>query len=203
MELATLAALMLSGFAWGMVHAFDPDHVVAVTGVSSAGHQGRPVWHYALRWSLGHGAAIALIALPVFLLGMAVPNQLSAVAERSVALLLIVIGVISCWRMRRQYSRESQHADGRGAVLVGLIHGTAGSAPLIALLPLSQLSQPVSALAYVLFFCAGVLIAMTSLGGLLSWSMHLCLKFSHTYERTLRVFFALASIVTGVCLLWI
>lgn len=207
MELAALSSFLFMGLTLGLVHAFDPDHLAAVGGLSAA-HEGDtpPVsvfgnFRFAVHWSFGHGSALLLIALFVFLADAAIPVRLSAVAEHSVAFVLIVIGLSALWKLLRQGSGAGVVRSRRvGAPLVGLIHGTAGSAPLLALIPISQLTQPLVGVVYVLFFSGGVVLAMTVLGGFFAHSMRIVRRFALPLQALIQGMMAVFSLFLGLYL---
>tara|TARA_R110002167_G_scaffold184986_2_gene385532 strand:+ start:1324 stop:1704 length:381 start_codon:yes stop_codon:yes gene_type:complete len=60
---------------------------------------------------------------------------------------------------------DNQHShDNHLPVLVGVIHGIAGSAPLLALLPSMVDGSPMLGAAYIAVFSAGVLLSMLGFG---------------------------------------
>jgi len=186
MELIGILAMAL-GF--GLIHALDADHLLAVSGLSGMRRdslsQGT---RFCLRWAVGHGSSVLLIGSLVVLAGMAIPDTMSGVAEQLVGLMLLVIGVMLLLDLARQKNSLYIHRHDslpvhvhlensktinplykhrHGSVMVGLLHGVAGSAPLLALLPVSQAASPQVAMLYLVVFCLGVLIAMLIVGGLL------------------------------------
>jgi sulfite exporter TauE/SafE len=50
-----------------------------------------------------------------------------------------------------------------------MMHGTAGSAPLLALIPVVSASDPAIGMAYLVTFSFGVFLAMLMVGWLLGW----------------------------------
>ncbi|WP_370980639.1 urease accessory protein UreH [Agaribacterium sp. ZY112] len=204
MDTLSLSLFLGSGLAWGMIHAFDPDHMAAVAGVSAGSDKADTgLWRFALRWSAGHGLAIAAIAMAVFAFGMAIPERFSFYAESSVSFMLIALGCFALWRLKfDRLGEKSAHVSQRGAVVVGIVHGIAGSAPLLALIPLSQVGHPLIALLYVLLFSAGVLLAMTSLGQVLSFSLNFASRVTQRYQNVAQIGFALFSIGVGIFLLF-
>ncbi|MBX2848163.1 MAG: hypothetical protein KTR16_07585 [Acidiferrobacterales bacterium] len=206
MELVAISSMLFMGLGWGMLHAFDPDHLAAVAGVSATDSSNKlSYFNYALRWSLGHGAAIASIAFLVFAFGYSLPAWFSEYAEHSVSFILILAGglaLIALFKSRESIIANDKAAiSQRGAVIVGLVHGTAGSAPLLALIPLLKIQNPLLGMAYVLCFSAGVLLAMTCSGGILNYSIRLSSRVSEYYQRIVRFLLALFSIFVGFYLL--
>ncbi len=68
---------------------------------------------------------------------------------------------------RSRFSGSGENKGPHSASFVGMIHGLAGSAPLLALIPLTNQESPWLGLAYLILFCLGVLISMLSFGGFL------------------------------------
>ena len=173
----------------GLLHALDADHLIAVSGMSGM-RQGnmRHGLSFSLRWALGHGLSVMLIGSLVLLLGMAVPQQLSHWAEILVGFMLIGIGLmlmLDLFRNRNSlylhvhdylpahvHLQSTQplnplHRHRHGTVMVGVLHGAAGSAPLLALLPVTQLNAPDQGIWFLLLFSVGVCASMVVFGGIL------------------------------------
>lgn len=219
-------ALLSMAFALGMVHALDADHVAAVSGLSCTGSSWKNSLRFCTRWALGHTAALLLIGAAVLFLGMAIPQPVSAWAEKLVGLALILIGswvLLDLWRKQAHLhfhahdnmpkhahwhthdAHEQQHADhhqhDHTPIMVGALHGTAGSAPLLAVLPLSQMPSPWMGFFYLLLFGAGVLIAMLIFGGALGSLFVLLQHWGDRFIALLRLLVAVVSIGFGVHLL--
>jgi sulfite exporter TauE/SafE len=83
-------------------------------------------------------------------------------------------------------------------VAVGLLHGAAGSASLLALVPLTGATSPWSGLGYLLTFGAGVLAAMLVFGGLLGSGLGALQTRRPRVALAVRVVLALAAMTLGV-----
>ncbi|VAW78936.1 hypothetical protein MNBD_GAMMA13-1916 [hydrothermal vent metagenome] len=201
-EWDSLTGILGLAFGLGLVHALDADHVIAVTALAGQpdGKLQRP-WRFCLNWALGHGGSLLLLGVLVLAVGMAIPERLSMLAEFLVGAVLILMGAavlvqLRCKRLRLHFHRHpglSRHAHWQQpasihtahthrATLVGALHGTAGSAPLLALIPVAQSASLWWGLAYLLVFSAGVLVSMLLCGGVLG------LVFEHLSNRGQRVF---------------
>ena len=80
------------GFALGMKHATEADHLVAVTTIVS---EQRSIWRSGLVgafWGVGHTASLLMAGTLVIILGIAIPDPLAAILEFLVALMVIVLG---------------------------------------------------------------------------------------------------------------
>lgn len=213
MELVALTTFLIMGVGLGLLHAFDPDHVAAVGGISVAEGPRAPHWRFAMHWSLGHGTAMILLAGAVFILGTAIPAHLSELAEKSVAYMLMGIGLFSIWRFytgiaagepaQVQTERLMENESSRritSAPLVGLIHGTAGSAPLLAIIPITQLQQPLLGVVYVLLFSVGVALGMLVLGTLLAQTFKQVGRVGALYQGLVQLSVGVFACILGIFL---
>jgi len=171
------------------------------------------------------------IGTGMFIIGMVIPEEWSTVTEHAVAIALIVIGAWVLWDLNRRgvhlhfhrhddrvlhghlhthdgsVSRRARardlHAHDHGAVLVGIMHGTAGSAPVLALLPVSQFGSPWIGIAYLGLFGLGVLAAMVIFGGLLGGLMTWLRRWGGGLITALRSAVAISAIGLGTHMLYV
>lgn len=216
-------SVLFMAFGLGMLHALDVDHVIAVSGMSCQKPDKKNSLYYCARWASGHGLALLLIGGAVLFMGMAIPEHLSAVAENLVGFVLIVIGLIVPLEMYRQrahlhfhrhpgfnqlghwhshtYSKLSHKEDRQQhkhtPIYVGVLHGTAGSAPLLVLLPLSQMSSPWTGMGYLLLFGLGVFVSMLIFGGALGQMFIWMRLWGDRFINVLRLSVSLLSIGYG------
>src|SRR5258705_8242656 len=135
------SAPLLLGLALGMRHAFDPDHIVAMSTIVS---RERSIARAALlggAWGAGHCLSLFAVGLAVILFRVPMPESWSLVFERLVGVMLVVLGVASL--LWRHASSSAEHRDpanraapetrghaSRRPFAVGLVHGLAGSGAL-------------------------------------------------------------------------
>lgn len=218
-----LTGILVMAFGFGLLHALDADHLLAVSGLSGLNSDGyRQGYRFSLRWAVGHGSSVLLIGGLVLFLGMAIPERLSDIAEQMVGYMLLAIGsmLLLDWHRKKRMlmlHRHDQlplhvhmtsraalnplHRHRHGTLLVGLVHGLAGSAPLLAVLPLSRLDSPLAGLAYLLVFCFAVLISMLCFGGILGRSFSSLQQRNYRLSESLRLLLALLTIVFAVGIL--
>jgi hypothetical protein len=168
---------VLLGTWFGLLHAFDADHLATIGGLAVRDRSLSPSG-YALRWAFGHAAAIVVIAAAVLGLGLTRILDLSHYAELLVCVALFAIGLQALDAARRSTSaplavREhvETHAQthvhflapwhlhargGRTSVLMGLLHGGAGSAAVLGLLPLTRFDSGIASALYLGCFSLGV-----------------------------------------------
>ena len=218
-----LYSVLFMAFGLGMMHALDADHVIAISGLSCQKPDKKTSLLYCARWAVGHGFALLLIGGAVMFMGMAIPEDLSAVAENLVGIALMVIGLLVLWGIYRQRAhlhfhrhngfpqhahwhshqhsaqahQEDQHQHNHAPVFVGVLHGVAGSAPLLALLPLSQMTSPWAGMGYLLLFGLGVFFAMLIFGGVLGRLFGWTRSWGNRFVNALRISVSLLSIGYG------
>src|SRR5882757_8783728 len=88
-------SVLAVGFFLGMRHATDPDHVIAVTTILSSQRSGmRAAWIGAF-WGVGHTFTILVVGAGIILFNLVIPVRLGLSMELSVAVMLIVLGLIN------------------------------------------------------------------------------------------------------------
>jgi len=173
MTALSLAAVMTAAVPLGMAHALDPDHVLAVSGLSlqRSAKPGRRIVAYAAQWAAGHGGLLLLVTAAALLFHVRLPAPIPGWAERLVGVILIATGLSICGRLLGEIRRRRdatapvppRHRHPRAPFFVGVVHGLAGSGAALALIP-ATLMQPAVGLAYVLTFSLGVLAGMVAFG---------------------------------------
>src|SRR6266705_5188018 len=99
----SIVAVLAIGGLLGFRHAFEPDHLAAVSTLATRSG-GRRLWSAArlgLIWGLGHTVTVGAVALLVLVLGVQLPAKLWPTAELVVAALLILLGMMVIWRYTR------------------------------------------------------------------------------------------------------
>ena len=83
------------GLLLGMRHSTDPDHVVAVSTIVSKQRSIRQAGLIGTIWGLGHTLTIFAVGSMIILFGVVIPPRLGLSMEFSVALMLILLGVLN------------------------------------------------------------------------------------------------------------
>ncbi|WNG37233.1 hypothetical protein F0U60_28650 [Archangium minus] len=164
-----LESALSLGLVLGLRHASDADHVCAIASLLRAGQGFRAAVRTALLWSLGHSATF--FAVGAVLVGgqLSVPDAWEPVMELLVAVLLIVLGAVQWHHADCPLPESPEHAKPHSwrVVMVGFVHGLAGSAG-IALLALATVHERLAAFLFLLLFGVGVSVGMVLLTILLS-----------------------------------
>jgi len=186
--LLELFPLIILGFSLGLMHALDADHVMAVSALSNQKPSFlRTLW-FSGNWAVGHGGILLISGVLLFGLGVSIPESLQYLAEVSVGILLIIIGLYTFWQFREQklsmtihqhgdiehsHWHDNQHTeqadkksieDSHVPIMVGSLHGLAGSAPALALIPAAGQGNISTVIAYLLVFSFGVMLSMMVFG---------------------------------------
>lgn len=88
-----LLSFLALGFTFGFKHAFDADHIAAVAALSTKSVSAK---HAVLRgayWGFGHMITLLIIGLLVLTLGINLPSSWSGFFEKTVAILLLLLGI--------------------------------------------------------------------------------------------------------------
>lgn len=186
-------SLLLMGLGLGLLHALDADHVMAVSALSNRKPSLRRTLKFSANWAIGHGSVLILLGLLFFGLGIALPESIQKLAESSVGVLLIGLGLACFWQFHKEKvvlnKHTHEHSDGsiehthlhvhnhdkklensqqvkeaHTPVMVGVLHGLAGSAPALALIPAMMQTSLLEAMGYLVLFSAGVLFSMVAFG---------------------------------------
>lgn len=205
------------GLVLGFVHAFDADHILAISTLASR----RPSWRvslgFCLRWGIGHGATLLVLGAGAFAVGRSLSAAASRVAEGLVGLTLIVLGLWVLWDLRGRrvhlhfheheaFGRHAHwhshrgvphHSHAHAATLVGALHGAAGTAPVLALVPVSQTLSWTGALAYLSSFALGVIMGMMTFGGLLGLGLERLARLVPSGLRIAQAGISLGAIALG------
>jgi high-affinity nickel permease len=203
------------GLLLGMRHSTDPDHVVAVSTIVSKQRSIRQAGLIGSIWGLGHTLTIFAVGSMIILFGVVIPPRLGLSMEFSVALMLILLGVLNLTgvmqRLTSYLTRNGKPLDkaetlidrsvGRFGVyqcvrplVIGIVHGLAGSAA-VALLVLSTIHSPAWATVYLLIFGAGTMVGMMCMTAV----MAVPLAYAGNRFGSLSRVFSVASGVVSVC----
>jgi len=87
--------ILATGFFLGMRHATDPDHVVAVSTIVSREKSIPRAGWIGVLWGVGHTITILVVGTAIILFGFVIPPRLGLALEFSVALMLILLGVLN------------------------------------------------------------------------------------------------------------
>ena len=221
MNATSVAAACALGLVLGCRHAFEPDHLAAVAAMVSDG-RGRGSGTRSVRraagvgalWGLGHSLALLVVATVLAALRAEMPAYLTTGLEIVVGVLLVGLAVHLMRRgtaMHAVATRDLEPPSGDvprkreltlsvvRPLVVGLVHGLAGSGALVALVA-TTIDDPGARVAHVALFGLGSTVAMAALSGAAGIPVAV-LSARHALARWLRAAAAVLSATTGI--VWI
>ena len=198
-----IVLLLGLGFLLGLEHAFEPDHVVAVSSLIAKHKTLKRTTILGTLWGLGHTTTLFLVGIIVLTLKLSIPETIASSLEFIVGIVIILLGIFVIKDVIgnkkhihihthdnkphmhfHSHKNTDSHVHYHKSFSVGLIHGMAGSAALM-LLVLSTMNSIILGILYILIFGIGSIIGMAIVGGLIS------LPFIYTSKKS-------TSINTGI-----
>src|SRR5262249_51659256 len=143
-----------------------------------------------LFWGLGHTIALTIAGIVVIGLKIPISKWLADRLELAVSTMLIILGARLLFKGPAPWHGHPHdfrwHRFGLRPMLVGIVHGTAGSAAL-TLLVLSTISSTTSGLLYILVFGIGSMLGMLVVSVVLSLPLYLAGSHLHSSIRPVQV----------------
>ena len=197
-------AVLTTGFVIGLRHALDADHLAAVSAIVS---DRKSIWSSSIvggLWGVGHTISLFVIGAMVILLKITISETAETYLEAAVGVMLVVLGLNV---LRKLFTAEKLHAHEHShnghshshihlhephekparhhsfsprSVVVGMVHGLAGSAGLMLLI-LPTIDSRTLAMGFILIFGIG------SIGGMIVMSFLMGLPLHFTATRFLMV----------------
>ncbi len=183
----------LLGLLLGVRHALEPDHLAAVFSLlGDSPRSGKAAWLGA-SWGMGHSLSLLLAGSVLLGMKMVMSPEAAAGLEGAVAVMVMGLGLRSlhqAWQMGRKgptafhhHLRVSHLHQGLPGhvhlgpltlaprpLLVGMIHGLAGSGALSAM-AMAEMPGTSSALLYVALFGFGSVVSMAAVSALAGWPL--------------------------------
>ncbi len=177
---ATSAGL---GTLLGMRHALEPDHLAAMSVLLTGERSIRKAAWLGVYWGIGHTLTLLAAGTLLVVLRAEMPAIASDFLACAVALLLVGFGFRAIYLSASPVSAGTHsHVHGgtsgsasvgpwtlaRRPLLVGAVHGLAGSGALTALV-MATIPSMGARLTYLALFGVGSTLGMAALSGLLGW----------------------------------
>ncbi len=218
----SVASILVFGFLLGLRHAFEVDHLVAISTLVT---RKRSLWksvRFGVIWGIGHSAMLLAVGGVVLLLQVRIPPLLELSLEGLVGAMLVGLGLLTlldCWRRRVHLHRHThggtahlhfhtptkgpehfhQHGGETGwkPLLIGIVHGLAGSAAVL-LLTVVTAPSPVESLLYIVSFGCGSILGMGAAGLLFGCLFSLTYRHFQGASLSLRIAAGATSVALGV-----
>jgi sulfite exporter TauE/SafE len=223
-ELSTFSTLFL-GFLLGLRHATEADHLAAVSTIVSEKKNLLTASLVGGLWGIGHTASLFAVGAAVILLKVQIPESLESKLEGCVGVMLVLLGLNA---LRKIFSAErfhfhahshngrqhahfhtheteekepSHHNLSPRSVLVGMVHGLAGSAALM-LLVVPVINSRAVALAYILIFGLGSIAGMMLMSLAVGLPFHLTAGRFEVLNKGIRFVAGAFSLVLGASIMY-
>ena len=212
-------SLLVLGFVFGIKHAFEADHIAAVSVLNSDSHTPRQAIICAAYWGFGHTLTLFLTGAAVLILKINMPARFGEFFDRAIAIMLILLGaralviffksrnITNSGAVMHSHPPLGSHVhaapslsvrlgDGKarpvGSLFVGMIHGLAGSAAVLVL-AVSIMKSAVLGLIYIAIFGLGSTLGMCIFSIALGFSFN-------RLQKTASLLAGLFSVGAGVAL---
>jgi ABC-type nickel/cobalt efflux system permease component RcnA len=189
---ASIGAILL-GIAIGLRHALEPDHLAAVSTLVIEARSARRAMWLGVAWGIGHTISLVVVGSLLLATGTMLPDRAATGFELAVAVMLVALGIRSILRavrdaergpVHRHHHRRTAHdhagpqahvhVGGRALawrpLVVGLVHGLAGSGAITALV-FAELPSLASRVVYIVVFGAGSIVGMAITSGIAGASL--------------------------------
>ncbi|HEX6280411.1 MAG TPA: hypothetical protein VFZ49_10420, partial [Pyrinomonadaceae bacterium] len=171
-------AVLLIGFVFGLYHAIEADHLAAVSAIVSEHKNVLTASVIGGFWAFGHTLSLFIVGALVVFAKLQISESTEAMFEGIVGIMLVVLGLNAIRKIfaaqkihahthehdghehthlhvhQDEKREKSHHRFAPRSVLVGMIHGLAGSAGLM-LFVLPTIPSPAVALLYIAIFGVG------------------------------------------------
>ncbi len=210
------SAVLGFGFLLGLKHATEADHLAAVgTIVSERKHLLSSAMVGGL-WGVGHTISLLLAGIFVLILNFEISEQTEKILEFCVGLMLLFLGINVLRKVVQGekihlHTHENENEDistsKRGfkftirSVIIGMIHGLAGSAGMM-LLYLPTIESNSLKLIYIVIFGIGSIGGMMIMSFLVGLPFHLTAAKFNRFNNILQTIAGLVSIVIGLMIVY-
>ena len=237
-------SILALGFALGMRHATDADHLAAIATLATRECSRQQALRHGLAWGIGHTLTLLLLGGSALALDESLPPRFATALELGVSAMLMLLGIDVLRRLRNgeqlvhahRHSAEVMspaHLAVAGslnavpqfaglrfapqaqavprltvmsqqtaaplplrALIIGVMHGMAGSAALI-LLTLEQAPSFAAGLGYLLLFGLGSIVGMAVLSMLIATPLRMSAGAFGSLHRWLTAVIGVVSVTIG------
>jgi ABC-type nickel/cobalt efflux system permease component RcnA len=208
------------GILLGFRHALEPDHMIAVSTIASRTGSVAKAALSGVYWGVGHTLSLLAVGMLIIGIRLHVSPTVEAFLEGGVGVMLILLGILSIRSLRRRkvhahyhvhaegshihfhdhqhgVGHDHQHAEKHGlsSLVVGMIHGVAGSGAL-ALMTMATIDHTAGAALYITLFGLGTIL------GMMLFAAALALPFALLAKRTTKAIYGLGMATAYLSMLY-
>lgn len=184
-----LSNAYLAAFFLGAVHALEVDHMIAMSAFVGSEPRIGVATAFGARWGVGHSVVVLGVGGVLAWFEIRLPQTAIAVGELAVGVALVLLGLWAFGAAKRFHSHgpdehgghahfhqhgeaKPGHRHGHGAgsrahhrhmpTTMGALHGLVGTAPILALAPVTLIADFRTSMIYLTCFGLGTMVSMTS-----------------------------------------
>jgi sulfite exporter TauE/SafE len=223
-EVTTFGVLTI-GFALGLQHATEADHLAAVSTIVSEKKNLLTASIVGGLWGIGHTISLFAVGVLVIFLKLQISESVEAKLEACVGAMLVLLGLNALRKLLTSskihvhshehdghehihiHSHNKEQATGTHhrlsfrSVVIGMVHGLAGSAALMLLVVPTIKSETV-ALLYILIFGIGSIGGMMAMSFLIGLPFHLTANRFDILNRGIRLIAGIFSLGLGASIIY-
>jgi sulfite exporter TauE/SafE len=223
-QLSTFSVLVI-GFVLGLQHATEADHLAAVSTIVSEKKNLFTASLVGGLWGVGHTISLFVVGLLVILLKFQISESLEAKLEACVGAMLVLLGLNALRKLfqaskvhvhshehdghkhvhihthNKEGAEPSHHRLSPRSVVIGMVHGLAGSAALM-LLVVPTISSQALAILYILIFGIGSIGAMMAMSFLIGLPFHFTAGRFEILNRSIRLVAGVFSLCLGSSIIY-
>jgi cytochrome c biogenesis protein CcdA len=204
------------GLLLGIKHAFEADHLIAVSTILTGQKSTRKAALVGTFWGIGHTTTLFIVGLCVLILRLSIPEPIAQKLEVLVGIMLVVLGIQNLIKKtdshthehkhdalshtHMHHSHQHQHQHGK-SFIIGMVHGLAGSGALMVLV-LSLINSIWQGVVYILLFGFGSTVSMTIMSLLIGVPLSKSLTVFNKAEKYIRIVAGTISIVFGIFIIF-
>ncbi len=217
-------AVLLIGFIFGLYHAIEADHLAAVSAIVSEHKNVLTASIIGGFWGLGHTISLFVVGALVIFVKLQISESTEGILEGIVGIMLVLLGLNAIRKIftaqkihshthehdghehshlhlhHNESNEASHHLYAPRSVLVGMVHGLAGSAGLM-LLVLPTIPSPVVALLYIAIFGVGSIAGMMIMSVLMGLPLYFTAERFTLINKGIRLAAGAFSLVWGALLI--
>ena len=206
------------GFLLGLKHALEADHVVAVSTIISQTKNFKKSLILGASWGIGHTITLFFLGLLILVFKVNIPEKFSLSFELFVGIILIWLGIEILYKQlikkehkhlhkhnnishvhEHTHKKSFKHNHHHKSILLGLVHGLAGSGALM-LLVIASINSIMQGLMFILIFGFGSIVGMFFISGLIATPFIFTSKVKGL-ERIIQIVAGCLSILIGIILI--
>ncbi len=233
-----MLSILIFGFLIGLQHAFEADHLAAVSSMASSKSSVKNIIRRGAFWGIGHTVMLFIVAGSFLTLGYEIPAGMERTLEGIVGVMLVLLGLHVFYKMRQEkihihahshegtgkhlHAHTHKNSNGKDSLhkgkesmhehrhsklkaggselkvfFVGLIHGTAGSAALLAL-TVTAVKTPLIGLLYILIFGLGSILGMVILSSIIALPLKLGPRYLNFAHQSMQLIVGAGTVGVGL-----